>query len=340
MKNTAIVILNWNGEKFLEKFLPVLIDNSPKEFSKIWIIDNASNDNSIEYINNNFPEIGLVQLDKNYGFTGGYNKGLKEIEADYYLILNSDIEVTPDWLLPLIDEMENNPGTGICGPKLLDYHQKDKFEYAGASGGFIDKYGYPFCRGRLFESLEQDSGQYDDSISCFWITGAALMIRTELFWELGGFDDSFFAHMEEIDLCWRAKNNGHKVVCVPKSIVYHVGGGTLPKANASKTYYNFKNNLSLLFKNLPSERLFRVFLARFFLDQLAAIRMILQDNFKHSMSVYKAYFKFSLSLLGLIKKRKKLNQKSLQAHDGFYDKSIVYQYFLKGINKFKDLPFF
>ena len=333
---TAIVILNWNGKKLLEKFLPILINNTPIN-SEVWIIDNYSTDGSVDFLNKQFPEIQLVCLDKNYGFTGGYNRGLDSINAEYYLLLNSDIEVTEDWLNPLIEEMDNNPETGICGPKLLDYNKRDFFEYAGASGGLIDKYGYPFCRGRIFESIEMDKGQYNDNLSCLWISGAALMIRAELFKKVGGFDDDFFAHMEEIDLCWRIQNLGYRILCVPNSFVYHVGGATLSKHNSRKTYYNFRNNLSLLLKNLPRKQLFRVLFIRIFLDKIASFRMLMQGNFNHFFALIKAYIHFMASIRKILKKRRKLIRKNTKELDGFYQKSIVFRHYLKGIKKYSDL---
>jgi len=240
LKKTAIVILNWNGKTFLEKFLGTLIKNTNPEIADIVVADNNSSDDSMVFIRNNFPSIRTIILDKNYGFAGGYNRGLKDIEAEYFLLLNSDIEVPENWLDPLIETMENDSSIGVCGPKLLAYNNKTSFEYSGASGGFIDTFAYPFCRGRIFEKCETDSGQYNDIFDCFWISGAALMIRSELFFNAGGFDDKFFAHQEEIDLCWRVQNLGYRVVIQPKSFVYHVGGGTLPKSNPFKTYLNFR----------------------------------------------------------------------------------------------------
>lgn len=333
----AIVILNWNGKNYLEKFLPSLIKNCPHEECCLYVIDNASTDGSVEFIQKSFPLIKIIVLDKNYGFTGGYNRGLRQIESQYYLILNSDIEVVPGWISPLLSYMDKNPNVGICGPKLLDYHNKNKFEYAGACGGFLDKYGYPFCRGRIFDSIENDNGQYDELADCFWITGAALLIRSELFIKYGGFDESFFAHMEEIDLCWRIQNMGFKIVCVPESKVYHVGGGTLNKLDSRKTYYNFKNNLSLLFKNLPSNRIFPVLFVRLFLDQIAALRMLFQGNFKHFASVYKGYCRFIFSIKSLLNKRKLIKRKNPSELNGYYNKSIVFAHFIKGKKFFNEL---
>lgn len=338
MKKIAIAILNWNGKNLLEKFLPSVFTNSPSNYCDIFIIDNGSDDDSIEFANKKFPEAKIIKLDKNYGFTGGYNKGLKEITSyEFFIILNSDIEVTLGWIEPLLDKMNNDSQIGICGPKLLDYHNKNKFEYAGASGGFIDKLGYPFCRGRIFDSLETDEGQYNSDVNCFWISGAALMIRSELFWKAGGFDESFFAHMEEIDLCWRVQNMGYKIVCIPDSFVYHLGGGTLSKENSRKTFFNFRNNLSLLYKNLPAKKLFSILTIRFFLDMLASFRMILQGSFKHTFAVYKAYFHFIIKIKKLRRIRKNIPQKDTRELEGIYNGSIVKKHFLKGVTKFSDL---
>ncbi len=333
----AIAILNWNGKSFLERFLQILIDKTDREISEIYIIDNNSSDNSLKYLNTNFPSVKTIVLDKNYGFAGGYNKGLENIDAKYYFLLNSDIEVTDNFLEPLYELMENNLDIGICGPKLNSFDQKNHFEYAGASGGYIDKFGYPFCRGRIFEKTEEDLGQYNDQNDCFWISGAALMIRSEIFEITGGFDDDFFAHQEEIDLCWRVQNLGHRITCEPKSYIYHIGGGTLPKSSPFKTYLNFRNSLFLIQKNLPKYTRQKVFFARFYLDNIAAIRMLFQGNLSDFLAVHKAYFHY----LG---KRKKMKNKRLQIKPnsptnlkGFYNSSIVFDFYLKGKKSFKDI---
>ncbi len=338
-KKVAVVILNWNGKKFLEKFLDTLIKNTNSDFAEIVIIDNNSTDDSIVFLKSNYPSIKLVILDDNYGFAGGYNRGLKDIEAEYFLLLNSDIEVPEKWLEPLFELMENNPSIGVCGPKLLAYDNKNSFEYAGASGGFIDTFAYPFCRGRIFENCEPDSGQYDDILDCFWISGAALMIRSELFFNAGGFDDNFFAHQEEIDLCWRVQNLGYRVVVQPKSFVFHVGGGTLPKSNPFKTYLNFRNNLYLIEKNIPKYKRNRVKFVRLFLDQIAFYRMILQGNFKDAFAVLKAYWHFWMRSFDLSKQRKKIKPKSVKYLNGFYNHSIVLDFYLKKKKNFSDLKF-
>jgi len=334
---TAIVILNWNGKKFLEKFLPTLVQHTNPELAEIWVIDNDSKDDSVSFLENNFSSIKLILLDKNYGFTGGYNKGLAQIKSKYYLLLNSDIEVPRNWLEPLIDLMESNESIAVCGPKLLSYHDKSMFEYAGASGGFIDKLGYPFCRGRIFETCEKDQGQYDKLSDCFWISGAALMIRSEIFNKIEGFDDDFFAHQEEIDLCWRVQNLGYRIVCEPKSYVYHVGGGTLPKSNPFKTFLNFRNNLFLIKKNLPKKSGIKVLFIRFILDHVAAWRMIFQGNIKEYFGVVKAWLHFWFKSNSIRKKRKLLKSKSTKYLNSLYNRSIVFDYYLNKKKSFKDL---
>ncbi len=252
MKQAAVVILNWNGKKFLEEFLPSVIKYS-SDAADIIVADNASEDDSVDFLKKNFPQVKIILNEQNYGFAEGYNKALSKVEAKYYILLNSDIEVSKDWIEPVISCMEKDEKIGACQPKIRSLHEPEMFEYAGASGGFIDKLGYPFCRGRLFHTLEKDNGQYDDKKEVFWATGACLFVRSDLYNKLGGLDSDFFAHMEEIDYCWRLKNYGYKVYVCPESIVYHVGGGTLPKAPYCKTYLNFRNNLTLLYKNLPSD---------------------------------------------------------------------------------------
>jgi hypothetical protein len=326
---TAVVILNWNGKTFLEKFLPTLVNNTPAE-ADIWVIDNNSTDDSLLLLKQNFQTVKTIELDKNYGFAGGYNKGLVQINAKYFLLLNSDIEVPENWLNPLVEMMENNPDIAVCGPKLLSYEQKNHFEYAGAAGGFIDRFGYPFCKGRIFDTCEEDKGQYNQASDCFWISGAALMIRSEIFNKVGGFDDDFFAHQEEIDLCWRIQNLGYRIVCEPKSFVYHVGGGTLPKSNPFKTYLNFRNNLFLIQKNMPKYKRHRVLLSRFALDHIAAWRMILKGKFKEYFAVVKAYLHFWFNIRKMGKKRKLIKPKSPKYLTGYYPKSIVVDYYVKG----------
>lgn len=339
MKKVAVVILNWNGKKFLEQFLQCLVDNTPSALADIVIIDNASTDDSLEYLKSNFPDIKTVVLDKNYGFAGGYNRGLKEVEAEYYLLLNSDIEVTEGWLEPLVEMLDNDKSISVCGPKLLSYYEKDKFEYAGAAGGFIDRYAYPFCRGRIFDTCETDSGQYDTNIECFWISGAAFMVRAEIFNMLNGFDDEFFAHQEEIDLCWRIQNSGYKIVIQTKSTVYHVGAGTLPKSSPFKTYLNFRNNLYIIEKNIPKYKRNKVKFVRLFLDQVAFFKILLQGKPVEAFSICKAYFHFWKNAKKMSKHRKIVKPKALKYIKTYYNRSIVFDYYLKRIKSFDKLKF-
>lgn len=336
---TAIVILNWNGQKMLEQFLPNVIEYSRND-AEIIIADNASSDNSVEYIRNHFPLCRIIQLEKNWGFADGYNKALEQVEAEYYILLNSDVEVQHHWLTPLIEYMDNHEETAACQPKLLSYYDKDAFEYAGASGGYLDKYGYPFCRGRIFETVEQDEGQYDNCEEVLWATGACLMIRAKDYWTAGGLDGRFFAHNEEIDLCWRLRTMGRKIVCIPDSQVYHVGGGTLPKNNPMKTFLNFRNNLTMLYKNLPDEELKGVMRARWFLDYLAAWEtLIVNRNWKDFVAIYRARHAFHKWRHKFKDDRKKIQSnrknKAVPERKQF---SILWQYYAKRKRTFKDLP--
>ncbi|WP_028898295.1 glycosyltransferase family 2 protein [Prevotella sp. HUN102] len=329
---TAIVILNWNGRHMLEKYLPTVIQHSPE--ADVIVADNASTDNSISWLRENHPSVRIIQLDKNYGFAGGYNKALEQVESEYYLLLNSDVEVTPGWLKPLLEKMEADKEIAACQPKLLSIYNKESFEYAGASGGHLDKYGYPFCRGRIFDTLEEDKGQYDNDEEIFWATGACLLIRSSAYREAGGLDERFFAHNEEIDLCWRLHQKGGKVYCFPQSKVYHLGGGTLPKSNPRKTFLNFRNNLTMLWKNLPEEDLKKVMRTRLFLDYLAAFQMlILQRNYKDFRAVIegrRAFRKWRKDF-----KRVKGNKVSL--NDKRKNYSILWQYYAKKCKYYSDI---
>jgi GT2 family glycosyltransferase len=324
MIKTAVVILNWNGRKFLEKFLPFVIQYS-REDAEIFIADNNSSDDSLAFMHANYPEIRIIRNNENGGFSKGYNDALAQIEAEYYVLLNSDIEVTNNWIKPIITLMDSDKNIAVCQPKLRSYLEKEKFEYAGAAGGFVDKYGYPFCRGRLFQSLEIDKGQYDDVCEIFWATGAAMFVRAELYHKYGGLDNDFFAHMEEIDFCWRLKNEGFKIMYCPDSIVYHVGGGTLPKNNARKTYLNFRNNFFLLLKNLPSDRLIKVFLIRLILDLIAAVKFLTEGGFKDFWAVVQAHFSFYASINENLKKRKNIHHKKVSK---IYMRNIVWEYYI------------
>lgn len=332
-QKTAVVILNWNGKQFLEKFLGTVVECSGEE-ADVYVADNASQDGSVEFIQSTFPMVKLIRHLTNLGYTGGYNEALKQIDADYYILLNSDIEVTPHWITPVIEMMESDPNIAACQPKLLDYYHRDKFEYAGASGGFIDKYGYPFCRGRMFQTLEEDNGQYDDIADVFWATGACFFVRSKVFHELGGFDNRFFAHMEEIDFCWRAKNRGYRIMVCPQSKVFHVGGGTLPKQSWRKTFLNIRNNNIMLFKNLPSDRLFQVFLLRLLLDGLAAVKFFLDGGFRNLLAVAKAHWQFFGMIPQLRRERKNTARKNVTA---VYQKSVVAAYFIRRKKTFSAL---
>jgi hypothetical protein len=329
----AVVILNWNGKRFLEKFMPSLLANSSKE-AEIIVADNASTDDSVGFLRANYPGIRIIQHHKNFGFAKGYNLALAQIEADYFILLNSDIEVTPGWIEPVINLMESDASVAACQPKIRSFSEPKKFEYAGAAGGFIDKYGYPFCRGRIFLSIEEDNGQYDDTCEIFWATGACMFVRAGLFHKFGGLDEDFFAHMEEIDFCWRLKNEGYKIMYCPTSLVYHIGGGTLPKASWRKTYLNFRNNCILLYKNLPGNLLLEVFAKRLVLDGIAATKFLITAGFKDFFAVSKAHFSFYKSMRKTRLKRNKIKQRQVK---NIYQKNIVFEYYLRGKKKFTDL---
>ncbi|MDO9152752.1 MAG: glycosyltransferase family 2 protein [Paludibacter sp.] len=331
----SIVILNWNGEKYLQQFLPVLIDNTQLTDVEIVVADNGSTDNSIQWIESNFPSVRTIPFDKNYGFAAGYNKALSQIDAEYYVLLNSDVEVSANWLEPLIDYMNQHKEVAACQPKILSFTNRNQFEHAGAAGGFIDKYGFPFCRGRVFGEVELDKGQHNNTIDIFWATGACFMIRSEIFKKVGGLDDAFFAHMEEIDLCWRLKNRGYRIVCIPKSAVYHVGGGTLNTEHPYKTYLNFRNNLLMLYKNLPNATLKKTLNYRFWFDYLAALQMFITGKPKNAMSVIKARNDFKNSMSQFAPKRKdNLLHAIVMNHPEIFQQSIVFSYYLKRKNKF------
>ena len=333
MKKIAVVILNWNGKNFLDDLLPTLVQHTPPEVD-IVVGDNASSDNSVEFLKQNYPQIQIIQNDKNYGFAEGYNKVLDKVYADYFVLLNSDVEVTPNWIEPVIDMMEAHDDIAICQPKLLSFYNRDTFEYAGGAGGYIDKYGYPFCRGRLFTTLEKDNGQYDDACEIFWATGAAMFVKAKVWKQLGGLDGDFFAHMEEIDFCWRAKNAGHKVYYCPQSVVYHIGGGTLPPSSPFKTFLNFRNNFSLLFKNLQKRQLVYVFPIRVLMDWVAALKFLSEKKPKEFTAVMKAHWDFYRQIPTLKHKRKKINQRKVS---NIYNGNIVLEYYLKDKKIFSKL---
>lgn len=292
MKKVSVVVLNWNGAEMLRQFLPSVLQYSQGEEIEVCVADNASTDASREVLRTEFPEVRVIELDQNYGFAEGYNRALEQVEATYVVLLNSDVEVTPYWLDPLVAYMDVHSEVAACQPKLLSHREKSRFEYAGAAGGYIDRYGYPFCRGRIFDVVEEDEGQYDTVRSVLWATGAALFIRLEAYREAGGLDGRFFAHMEEIDLCWRLRSRGWKLVCVPKSVVYHVGAATLKKENPQKTFLNFRNNLIMLYKNLPEKELNHVLFVRSVLDRIAVLMFYLKGDKGNASAVLRARREF------------------------------------------------
>ena len=340
MDKVAIVILNWNGGKMLQQYLPSVLRYSRDEATVI-VADNASTDISLELLYTHFREdCRVIELEKNWGFAEGYNKALSKVDAEYYLLLNSDIEVTHHWLTPLIEFMDAHDDVAACQPKLLSVSDKDSFEYAGACGGFLDRYGYPFCRGRLFETVESDKGQYDVTSDVLWATGAALMIRSKDYWDVGGLDGRFFAHNEEIDLCWRLRIRGRRVCCVPDSFVYHVGGGTLPKSNPMKTYLNFRNNLTMLYKCLPDEELKPVMRMRWFLDYLAAWEMLLlKRNWGDFRAVYRARRAFKRWRKDFDADREVIQRsRVLPFVPERRPFSLLWQYYVKGRKTYSALP--
>lgn len=325
----AVVILNFNGKKFLEQFLPSVTKYSAGH--SVIVADNNSADDSISFLKDKFPSVKIIQNTINSGFAQGYNEALRQVEAEYYVLLNSDVEVTENWIENVISLMDSNTSIAACQPKILDFNNQNKFEYAGASGGFIDKYGYPFCRGRVFNNLEEDKGQYDTAIEVFWATGACMFVRAKAFWEVGGFDGDYFAHMEEIDLCWRLKNIGHAIYVQPKSKVYHVGGGTLNKLSSRKTFLNFRNNLTTLTKNHSTKFLFLKIIFRMKLDGIAAFKFLLDGQPKHFFAVIRAHFAFYGWLPKTLSKRKKAKQ-----HPNFkfsmskaYNGNVVLEHFIR-----------
>ncbi len=333
----AVAILNWNGRKHLQQFLPSVVKHSAG--AEIYVIDNGSTDGSVEFLRENFPQVKLVLLDKNYGFAGGYNRGLRQINAEYYVLLNSDVEVTQNWIWPVINFMDDNPDVAAVQPKILSYLQREYFEYAGASGGFIDHWGYPFARGRIFDVVEKDEGQYDDVREIFWASGAAMFVRASDYWEAGGLDPDFFAHQEEIDLCWRLKNRGKKIYVYPGVKVYHLGGGSLSYENPRKIFYNFRNNLMMLLKNLPKSKAFGLILWRLILDFVAAVQMLLGKPKKGFWYVFKAHLAFYRMLPATLKKRRELVEYNRFDYPEVYRSSIIIKFFLQKKHKFSQLDF-
>ncbi|MDP4289713.1 MAG: glycosyltransferase family 2 protein [Bacteroidota bacterium] len=329
---TAVVILNWNGKRFLKQFLPQVISRSNDQ-AAIIVADNASTDDSVEMLKQNFPEIEIIINPTNSGYAGGYNQALKQVDAEYYILLNSDIEVGENWIEPVIAMMDADKSIAACQPKIRSYIDHESFEYAGAAGGFIDTFGYPFCRGRLFQTIEKDNGQFDDPCEIFWATGACMFVRADIFHTAGGFDTDFFAHMEEIDLCWRIKNMNYKIMYCPDSVVYHIGGGTLPKNSPRKTYLNIRNNLFLLLKNLPVSRLFAILFARFILDGIASIKFLIDGGIGDFMAVLKAHLSFYAHFN---KMRRKRNSTQSQ-HTGIFHGNVVWEYYVMRRHTFREL---
>jgi GT2 family glycosyltransferase len=339
MDKVAVVILNWNGESMLRQYLPSVMRYSEDD-ATIYVADNASSDQSLELLHNDFPSCKVIKFDRNWGFADGYNHALAQIEAEYYVLLNSDIEVTHHWLTPLIEFMDNHPDAAAVQPKLLSAVNHDYFEYAGACGGFLDKYGYPYCRGRIFETVEEDEGQYDYVKSILWATGAALMIRATDWHCVGGLDGQFFAHNEEIDLCWRLCGIGRKIYCIPESYIYHVGGGTLPKGNPMKTFLNFRNNLLMIYKNAPERDLHHIMRVRWFLDYLAAFEtLIINRNLNDFKAIFRARRAFRRLLPQYKKVREEIQREITEQNiTECSNYSILWQYYVKGVKKYSDLP--
>lgn len=338
MKLVSIVILNWNGRQHLEQFLPALVRHTVHPAAEIVVADNGSKDDSLLFMKKEYPSIRVIELDKNHGFSGGYNRAMEQVDTRYMLLLNSDIEVTEGWLEPMLELMEKDEKVGACTPRFLDFKHKSYFEYAGAAGGFIDRFGYPFCRGRIFDSLEEEKGQYNDDTDIFWGSGACLMVRSDLYRELGGLDEQFFAHMEEIDLCWRVQRMGYRIRYVSGSVVYHVGGATLHRENPFKTFLNFRNNLLMLYKNLPSRGRGKILFQRMVLDGISALRFLTTGNFKDFWAVaraHMAYYGMKSSYNG-IKQRNNSTENDVIV-TGIYQRSIVVDFFLKKKKKFSAL---
>ena len=339
MKKVAVVILNWNGAEMLEEYLPSVVNSMPK-YAEIIIADNASSDSSVDFIKNTYPDLKIITNKTNGGFAKGYNDALKKLNHEYLVLLNSDIETPKKWVEPVIEFMESNTDIGAAMPKILQLKKKTHFEYAGAAGGYIDKWGFPFCRGRIFEELEEDSGQYNDNKEIFWASGACMFVRNKIYKDLGGLDEFFFAHMEEIDLCWRIKRNGYKIYAVGNSHVYHLGGGTLKKVNPEKTFLNFRNNLLMLIKNHPSKGFILLIFQKLILDGIASIKFLFEGKPSHALSVLKAHFSVYANFNKFIKIRKELKAKFiLDEVTQIYPKLIIWDFFKRKKKKFSELKF-
>lgn len=338
MIRTSVVILNWNGRKLLEQFLPSVLQHSLSDECNVIVADNDSSDDSLEFLKTHYPDLPVITLDKNWGFADGYNKALQQLDTEYVVLLNSDIETSPDWLNPLISYMDAHPETAAVQPKIRSYKEKNRFEYAGASGGFIDRYGYPFCRGRILDVVEEDHGQYDTEIPIFWATGACLCIRKKDYTEAGGLDGRFFAHMEEIDLCWRLNARGRKVMCVPSSVVYHVGGASLSQNNPKKMYLNFRNNLLMIYKNIPRRRYHYTFGVRIVFDILAGMHLLLKGDFKSARAVVDAYRDFvKMRPSYRMTREENMRKITVEAIPTQYRKSILIDFYLRGKKSFTDI---
>lgn len=334
----AAVILNYNTRKWLEAFLPAVLQTRYDNFEVI-VADNASTDDSVEFLRQYYPLIRVIQMPVNYGFAGGYNECLKQVEADYFILLNSDVEVTPNWVQPVIDLMETDAVIAACQPKILSYHHKERFEYAGAAGGYLDTLSYPFCRGRIIDHTEVDANQYNTVEEVFWASGAAMFIRSEKYFEADGLDADFFAHMEEIDLCWRLKNHGYKIMVQPASVVYHVGGGTLSRQNPRKTFLNFHNCMAMMVKNMNGTGLLWKLPLRFLMDDAAALMFLVYGNWRDTLAVFKAHTTFTLQIGKWIKRRSEYKAYKTHPHNntGVYHKSIVFDFFIRRIKEFSKL---
>lgn len=332
-KRVAVIILNWNGEKLLREFLPSVVKNTNSDLGRVVVVDNHSTDGSWICLEQEFPDVERVMFEDNFGFAGGYNRAIEMIEAEYVVLLNSDVEVAPGWLEPLVAVLDRDERVAAVQPKILAYRDKKKFEYAGAAGGYIDYLGFPFCRGRVMDTTEQDDGQYDDEVDVFWATGASLCIRRDVYRATGGLDEAFFAHMEEIDLCWRLKNGGYTLKVVPSSVVYHLGGGSLPMNHPKKLFLNYRNNLLMLHKNLCAKQRKKIFFARVLLDTMAGGLFLLKGQWSNTRSVIRAYKAFRE-----MRKAYPVPESSMSL-SGIYPRSIVLDYFLRGKKKFSDLNF-
>jgi hypothetical protein len=334
--SVAIVILNWNGRHYLQQFLPSVYASGYPGL-RIIIADNGSTDDSLEFLRNSFPQAETIVFDKNYGFAGGYNKALKQVQSDYYILLNSDVEVSPGWIEPIIELLESNEYYAACQPKILSYRNKQFFEYAGSAGGWLDLYGYPFARGRVFSICEEDKGQYNATSTIFWASGAALVIKSKVYHEMDGFDEYFFAHQEEIDLCWRIQLKGYKIFCCPKSVVYHVGGGTLPRGNSLKTFLNFRNNHILIAKNLPFIENWWKTPFRLLLDQISAWKGLITGDAGYFIAINKAHLAYIRWVLFRNRKKISYRKRHLRELDGVYRGNIVWQHFVKHYTTFREI---